>query len=132
VFPVVLLCLGYPKSRPEPRGKLGVEVVVHAECYHELEDQALLDAFDLKYGGRQFQVTQERLDLIAEVCRQVGGEALAHRCLDKIEQNGAISMAQRYFGLHYLANEMPKGNEAYLELMEACGLRWFKEYQPET
>ncbi|MBN1579489.1 MAG: nitroreductase family protein [Anaerolineae bacterium] len=129
VFPVVLLCLGYPKSRPEPRGKLGVDVAVHAERYYDPEDQALLDAFNLKYGGRQFEVTQERLDLIAEVCREVGGEELARRCLDRIEENGAISMVQRYFGLHYLANEMPKGNEAYLELMEQFGLEWFKAYQ---
>jgi nitroreductase len=132
VFPVVLLCIGYPKSRPEPRGKLSVDVVVHSEHYHELEDQALLDAFSLKYGDRQFRVTQERLNLIADVCREVGGEELARRCLAKIEANGAISTAQRYFGLHYLANEMPKDNEAYLAQMEEFGFRWFKDYQPKA
>jgi nitroreductase len=45
VFPIVLLCIGYPKKRPIPRKKLGIDVVVHNERYHELSDRKLIKAF---------------------------------------------------------------------------------------
>lgn len=46
VFPVVLLCLGYPKVKPLPKKKLDVQVIVHAERYHEMENQKIIDAFN--------------------------------------------------------------------------------------
>jgi FMN reductase [NAD(P)H] len=130
VFPVVLLCLGYPKTKPQPRKKLGVEVIVHQEQYHEMEDQALLDAFNAKYPGQRIRITEERLEAIARVCKVVHGEEFAERCIQKVRENGYISPVQRYFGLHYIADEMPKGNDAFLELMQAFGLHWFKPYEP--
>ena len=130
VFPVVLLCLGYPQTRPQPRKKLGVEVIVHAEQYREIEDQALLDSFDEKYDHYQLEITEERLETIAQVCRTVGGEAFAARCIERIKEQGYINRAQRYFGLHYRADRMPRRNDDYLELMEAFGFDWFKKYQP--
>ena len=130
VLPVVLLCLGYPKTRPQPRKKLGVHVVVHAERYHDLTDRELLAAFEAKYPGQKVQITEDRLEAMAEVCREVHGQAFAQKCLDKVKQTGYITPVQRYFGLHYRANAMPQGNESFLELMEAFGFSWFKPYQP--
>jgi len=130
VFPVVLLCLGYPKTKPQPRKKLGVDAVVHAERYHEMADQALLDAFDDKYAGQRVQITEERLETISDVCRQVHGEAFARRCVEKIKETGHITPVQRYFGLHYRANSMPQDNDAFLKLMEEFGFNWFKPFQP--
>ncbi len=130
VFPVVLLCLGYPKTRPRPRRKLGVEVIVHAERYHEMADQELLDAFNEKYPGHRVQITEERLETIAEVCREVHGEEFARRCVERIREMGYINPVQRYFGLHYRANALPKSNNDYLKLMEEFGFNWFKTYQP--
>ncbi len=132
VLPVVLLCLGYPKTKVVPRKKLGVDVVVHDERYHELEDRVLLDAFNQKYSGpdsRRVEITEKRLSTIESVCREVHGEEFAKKCLDRIRENGYISSAQRYFGLHYRANEMPKGNEEYLRIIEEFGFDWFREYR---
>jgi FMN reductase [NAD(P)H] len=129
VFPVVLLCLGYPKDRPVPRRKLGVDVIVHSERYRILEDPELLDAFERKYPGYKIEVTPERIEQIAEVCRQVHGEAFAQACVDQIRGSGYINAVQRYFGLHYRANEMPLGNSEYLETMERFGFHWFREFQ---
>lgn len=134
VFPVVLLCLGYPKTKILPRKKLGVDIVVHDEAYRELEDDVLIEAFNEKYRGpgddRRVEVTEERLKTIHEVCMEVHGEDFAVKCLDRIKENGYIGTVQRYFGLHYRANSMPKGNLEYLRLMEESGFEWFKEFKP--
>jgi nitroreductase len=130
VFPVVLLCLGYPKTRPQPRKKLSVSAVVHAERYHEMADGELLDTFDEKYPDHKVWITEERLKTISDVCREVHGAEFAGRCLEKIKETGYITPVQRYFGLHYRANRMPKGNDAFLKLMEEFGFDWFKPYQP--
>lgn len=130
VFPVVLLCLGVPATRPQPRGKLDVGVVVHQERYREMADEELLAAFEEKYAGRRLEVTEERLATLAEVCRRVHGEAFAQRCLGRIQQQGYISTVQRYFGLHYRADQMPEGNEEYLRTMREFGFDWFEPFRP--
>lgn len=131
VFPVVLLCLGYPKKKILPRKKLGVEAVVHDERYHELEDQELLDAFTEKYSGpdsRSVEITEDRLETISEVCRRVHGDEFAARCVERIRKNGHISAVQRYFGFHYRADRMPMENLDYLKLMEEFGFGWFNKF----
>lgn len=133
VFPIVLLCLGYPKKKVLPRKKLGVDVVVHNGKYRELGDQELLDAYNEKYSGpdgRRVEIAEERLKTISKVCTEAHGEDFAERCIKRIRENGFISTVQRYFGLHYRADAMPKGNLEYLKLMEDFGFNWFKEYRP--
>ncbi len=130
VFPVVLLSLGYPKTRPAPRKKLTVKAVVHEEKYHKMEDQELLDAFNEKYSDIKVEITKERLERISRVCREVHGEKFASKCINKIKESGYISPIQRYFGLHYVADAMTKGNDTYLEMMEEFGFNWFKKYHP--
>ena len=131
VLPVVLLCIGYPKTRPQPQKKLGVDVIVHSERYREMEDREIVDAFNEKYPGQEVEITTERLGTISEVFREVHGEEFARRCIARISENGYINQAQRDFGLEARANVMPEGNDAYLELMEEFGFNWFKEYHPE-
>jgi len=130
VFPVVLLCLGCPRSTPHPRRKLGVEVIVHSERYRELADQVLLDAFDEKYSHARIEATPERLEEIARVARTVHGEEFARKCLARIREKGHINIAQRYFGLHYHADDMPAGNDTYLETLKDSGFDWFEPYEP--
>ena len=134
VFPVVLLCLGYPSKQVKPRKKLGTEVVVHDGVYSDPSDETLLKAYREKYTGRdsrRVEITEERLETIAKVCGDVHGEEFAERCLSRIRENGYITAVQRYFGLHYRANRMPKGNLDYLKIMEEFGFHWFKEFQPQ-
>lgn len=131
VFPVVLLSLGYPKTRSAPRKKLPPEAIVHDEEYHLLEDQELLDTFNRKYPDIRVEPTEERLETISRVCRDVHGEKFARECIEKINKNGYISPVQRYFGLHYRADSMPEGNDTYLQLMERFGFNWFKKYIPQ-
>lgn len=126
VFPVVLLCLGYPGGGIPVKRKLGTAAVVHRETYQEMTDQDLVAAFDRKYPGLRVEATPERKHHIAEVCRKVHDEAYAIRCLARIEADGFINPAQRYFGLHYGADEMPEGNAEFVRLTEEFGFRWFR------
>ncbi|UCD18315.1 MAG: nitroreductase family protein [Candidatus Zixiibacteriota bacterium] len=130
VFPVVLLCIGYPKQRPLPRRKLGVDVIVHDGKYREIEDRKILKAYKQKYRSWKLEITEERLERIAHVCRVVHGDRFAEKCIEKIRQQGYISPVQHYFGLHYPADLLPEGNDDYLRLMEESGFHWFKKYTP--
>ena len=130
VFPVVLLCIGYPEKRAEPRNKLPVEVVVHDEKYRDLPDEELLEAYRVKYKDTTFTVSDDLLDKISRACRAVGGEVLEKKCMESIGAAGHIKMAQRYFGTHYEAGEMARGNEQYIKIMEDFGFNWFKEFIP--
>lgn len=130
VLPVVLLCLGYPKSALMVRRKLGREVVVHNEKYRELDDSSLKKVFDEKYHHAKIEMTDERLERIREVCQKVHGEAFAQECVSDIKEKGYINVAQRYFGLHYSADLMPDGNDGFLALMREFGFGWFEKYKP--
>lgn len=130
VFPVVLLCLGYPKTKPVLRKKLPVKVMVHFERYRDLSDQELVKAFEDKYPGMKVAITPERLKAMEKVCLTTGGPVLARAALKRIQKDGYINPAQRYFGLHYNADYMPIGNDKYLKLMEKFGFSWFQKYVP--
>jgi len=132
VFPVVLLCLGYPTRRPAPKKKLGVAAVVHDEVYRDLSDADLLDAFEKKYPNAGGDITDERLTTIERVCREAHGAEFAEKCLQTIRRKGKFSMSQKYFGLHYVADEMPKGNEDFLKMVKEMGFGWFWNYEPPT
>jgi FMN reductase [NAD(P)H] len=129
VFPVVLLCLGYPASKLVPRRKLGIDVIVHAERYRKLPPEKIIAAYSEKYPFK-IEITRDRLALIKKVCTETMGSEFAERCLRRIRRNSFINPAQRYFGLHYIANLMPEGNDKYLKIMEKFGFEWFKKYVP--
>jgi nitroreductase len=130
VFPVVLLCLGYPSSRPSPRKKLSLDVVVHRNRYRELSDEELLRAYDEKYKGENLAVTEQRIAAVVDVCRKVHGKKFAKICEERMRKDGFVNRAQNYFGLHYKADTMPDGNVEFWGLMEKSGFGWFKKFEP--
>lgn len=130
VFPVVLVCLGYPSSRPLPRKKLSLDVIVHRNHYMELSDEELLRAYDAKYKGENLAATEERIAAVVEVCRKVHGEEFAKKCEERMRKDGFVNRAQNYFGLHYKADTMPEGNLEFWSLMEKSGFGWFKMFKP--
>ncbi|MFH1892073.1 MAG: nitroreductase family protein [Candidatus Zixiibacteriota bacterium] len=131
VFPVVLLSIGYPKFRPKPKPKLGTETVVHNETYRKMSDDDVRAAFNRKYGNRsKLEITDERLETIRRVCTNVHGEDFANKCLTMIRDNGYVNIAQAYFCLHYIADEMPNRNEEFLKTVRDFGFDWFEKYEP--
>lgn len=129
VFPVVLLCLGYPATKALPRKKLDAKAIVHDEKYKDITDKELLRFYDEKYSGVKIDINKERMEIIKQVCEETQGAEFAEKCLNKIKETGYISPVQRYFGLHYIANLMPEGNESFLKIMEESGFQWFKKYK---
>jgi len=128
VFPLVLLCLGYPGGeRPGPRKKLPPRVVVHDEKYSDLPDRELIEALDAKHGD-QLKITDERLEGIRKVATAVHGAEFADKILAKIRENGYISMVQYLYGLAYVADDGVRGNERYLGLLKEAGFDWFERY----
>lgn len=128
VFPVVLLCMGYPKGEnPSPRKKLPPRVVVHNEKYGDLPDWELIEALDAKHGD-QLKISDERMEGIRRVATAVHGPDFAEKVLTRIRQNGYISMVQYLYGLAYVADDGVRNNERYLKLLKDAGFDWFEPY----
>ncbi len=128
VFPVVLLSVGYPKKRPQPRRKLSPAVFVHEERYSELPDEELRRVYDEKYDHATIQALPERVAMLEKVMRRVHGDKAAAAMLEEVERQGHITVAQRYFGLHYRADLMPVFNEAILESFRKAAFGCFEAY----
>lgn len=131
VLPVVLLCIGYPKSKLMIRRKLGRDLIVHDEKYRELEDEKLKKGFDEKYHHVKIEITDERLNRMSDVCTNVHGSDFAGKCIEHIKSMGYINAAQRYFGLHYQADLMPEDNEEFVAITKELGFNWFEKYEQE-
>jgi FMN reductase [NAD(P)H] len=130
VFPVVLLCLGYPRGNLVPRGKLGPDLIVHAGRYRDPGGRKLRRAFEKKYPNYRIEVTDERLQTVYRAAGKAHGAKFARECIARIKKQGYINAVQRYFGLHYRADRMPVGNEKYLKLFRDFGFKWFDKFQP--
>jgi hypothetical protein len=128
VFPVVLVCLGYPKGTLHPRKKLGPEVIVHDNKYQRLNARELKGAFNEKNSSLKVDITSHRLKTIYNACAKVEGERFAKKCIERIRKTGYINAAQRYFGLHYRADIMPDSNDEFMAIMEEYGFKWFQRY----
>lgn len=129
VFPVVLLCMGYPKGeRPNPRKKLPPRLVVHDEKYSDLPDWELIEALDAKHGD-QLKVSDERLEAIRKVAVAVHGHEFAEKVLAKVRENGHISMVQYLYSLAYVADDGVRNNERYLKMLKDAGFDWFEPYE---
>lgn len=128
VYPVVLVCMGYPEGeRPKSKKKLGTDVVVHENRYRELSDEELIARFNWRYGD-QIKLTDERLAAIVDVCRGVHGDEFADRCEARLRENGYINMVQYLYGLAYVADKGVEGNENHLRMLEDAGFGWFRRY----
>lgn len=130
VFPVVLLSLGWPTKPPAPRNKLPQSLLIHQEQYREPGDEELLGAMAEKYPTT-YPAREDSLEILNKVCTGAHGPNFASKCLAKVKEQGYISMVQRYFGLHYTADEMPMGNEEFLKILEESGFSWFREFAPQ-
>ena len=130
VVPVVLLCLGYSATKNEPAGKLGVDLIVHDETYHDPDDAELVAAMDAKYEGNAWEATSPRVAQIADVCRRVHGDEFARACVEGVQQQGVINQAQIYFGLHYCADVALACNDKLFASIARAGCAWFDECLP--
>ena len=128
VFPVVLLCLGYPKDeRPKPRRKLPPAVVAHRGRYHDPTDDELLAVMKAKHQGT-IEASTERVDEIATVSRKVGGVDAERRFRARVTERGHLSPVQFIYGVPYRADHAVEHNDRCLEALESAGFGWFKRF----
>ena len=124
VFPVVLLSLGYPTKYPEPAKKLGIEGIVHEDKYVELPIEKIMELQNEKYNNKTFPASEANIAQIWEVANDIGGKDYADNMTKSIKEAGFINMAQRYFGLHYCANQLCLRNEELKRYMLENNFTW--------
>jgi len=128
VFPIVLLCVGYPKDeRPAPRRKLHPSVVSHRGRYRDPSDEELVAAMTAKHRGT-IEATDERTDEIAAVTRMVGGVDAEQRLRARVAERGNLSPVQFIYGVPYRADHAIQHNDRCLKALEQAGFRWFKPH----
>jgi hypothetical protein len=106
-----------------------VEVIVHDETYRDLEDEVLRNAYGRKYEGRTLPAKEEHITRLLEAAEACHGTEFADSCRAMVEERGHINYAQLVYGLHYSADEMPRGNPKFLKWIRDAGFGWFEEYR---
>ena len=71
------------------------------------------------------------MEMLEAVCKKVHNQEFADKCKNKILEKGYIHLVQRYFGLHYRADEMAADNEQFVKITEKLGFNWFKEVKQD-
>lgn len=119
-FPVVIVSLGYPTKQAPIASKLMYEDIVHKEKYKKIDLNKLNTAMDKKYP-RRTPLTPRNIKTLYNVTKEVDGEHSAKESIDYAKEIGKIHTAQRYFGLHYMANWSRTGNKQFLDSLRLYG-----------
>lgn len=129
VFPVVILSLGYPTKYPETASKLLYDDIVHHEEYQSQDNQTVNAMMERKYGASKTPLSQRNLETLHKTTKNVHGKEYADNAIDYAKNLGHIHTVQRYFGLHYVADEVRTGNKAFLNSLRKAGFEWLdKDY----
>jgi len=119
-FPIVIVSLGYPTKQPLVAPKLMYEDIVHKEKYQKIDLEQLNKAMDKKYT-RNTPLTAKNIETLYDVTKDVDGEDSAKKAVNYAKDLGKIHTAQRYFGLHYMANWSRTGNKKFLDSLRLYG-----------
>lgn len=123
VLPLMVLSLGYPKSRPEKMPKLKRSVIVHNNEYHEMTDEDVKKAFDEKYGdfgGDAKEYFKKAYIEVLEAEKQ-GNDAIVSLASEKMKKLNIANNAQFLFKLRYPSEVMVKLNEGVFEAFSSAG-----------
>ncbi len=133
VYPVVLVCMGYPEEGVERRSapKFRREHLVHDEKYREPDRETLWADYLEREGGRLTPVTPANEKTFRASCSVSVDDAFAIACMKRVVEQGGYNPVQRRFGLHYPAAAMPCNNLDIVEQMSKAGLRFFEKWERE-
>ena len=128
VFPLMLLCLGYPKKVPRSVPKLTPAVTRHKERYRELSDGDVRRAFDEKYGGidRNTKEYFERVLVEAVEADEQGDGGWLERSRARMAELAVRSSAGFVFNVRYRADLMVEHNAEAIEIFRKAGFDFFK------
>ena len=127
VLPMMLLCLGYPKSIPRTIPKLDREVITHREKYHVLDDQDLKQAFENKYGEMESQTEKYLEKAFIEVLEadKQDDQNWTARVKEEIKRLEIRNNAQFLFKVRYPSERMVRMNKGLFRSWKKAGFDFF-------
>lgn len=127
VLPLMLLSIGYPKSIPDSMPKLKRDVITHNEKYEKLDDQAILKAYNEKYGDFDEDVNtylKKAYIEVLEAGKQQAGNWMK-LVKKRIKRLKIENHAQFLFKLRYPSKAMIKSNQPQIEELRNAGFDFF-------
>lgn len=127
VFPLILLCLGYPKTVPRNVPKLSSAVIRHKERYRPLSDDEIRNAFDGKYGSFEKDAGRYFGRVLVEAVEADGqGEGgWLERSRARMNKLAVKSNAEFVFKIRYRADLMVEDNAEALDTFKNAGFDCF-------
>jgi FMN reductase [NAD(P)H] len=128
VFPLMLLCLGYPKTVPRNVPKLSPAVTRHKERYRLLADDEVRNAFDEKYGSLDENVRKyfEKVLVEAVEADEQGEEGWLERSRARMAELAVRSSAEFVFKVRYRADLMVEHNAEAIDIFRNAGFDCFR------
>jgi len=127
VLPLMVLCLGYPKSIPRTIPKLKKEIIVHQEKYRRLEEDEVLKAFDEKYGkiDEDMEKYLERAFIEALEAGKQEENKFLERVKKEMKRLDIQNNAQFLFQVRYPTKVMVRMNQRIKESIKNAGFEIF-------
>ena len=123
VLPMMVLCLGYPKSIPRTIPKLKKEAIVHQEKYRILEDDEIRKTFDDKYGkiDEDMEKYLERAFIEALEADKQEESKFVERVKKEMKRLDIQNNAQFLFKVRYPTKVMVRMNQRIKESIKNAG-----------
>jgi FMN reductase [NAD(P)H] len=127
VLPMMLLCLGYPKSVPRTIPKLDREVITHGERYRVVDDEALKRAFENKYGEMEPQAEKYLEKAFIEVLEadKQDDQNWTARVKEEMKRLEIRNNAQFLFKVRYPSEKMIQMNDGLFRSWKKAGFHFF-------
>lgn len=127
VLPLMVLCLGYPKSTPETMPKLKREVVLHRERYRIPSVEEIRKAFDEKYGPIDENVDRYLQKSFVEALEAERLEAPQYleRVKKEMKRLEIRNNAQFLFKVRYPSKVMVRLNQRLAKAFQRAGFEIF-------
>lgn len=127
VLPMMILCLGYPKSVPSEIPKLDRDVMVHRETYRTATADEVLRAYEEKYGKIDGDIERylERAYVEVMEAERQGETGWIEHAKERMEKLGIKSSAEFLFKLRYPTDLMAGLNRRLIEAYKEAGFDVF-------
>jgi nitroreductase len=127
VLPLMLLCIGYPKSLPQNIPKLKGHAIVHREEYRTPNGDEIRQAFDEKYGAMDQAVEKYLERAFVEALEQdkQAGSNYVERVKEEMKRLDIRNNAQFLFKVRYPSEVMVQMNRNLIQSFRNAGFEMF-------
>lgn len=127
VLPMMVLCIGYPKSIPQTIPKLNKRVIAHQERYRKLDEEEIQRAFDEKYGRIDEDVEKylERAFIEALEAGKQEEDKFLERVKKEMKRLDIQNNAQFLFKVRYPTKVMVRMNQRIKQSIKNAGFEIF-------